>query len=117
MNFQWPKIENVNKLGAMASRKTESTGQDVDTDVDSRVYSDFILYFCKSGRFQHHPLLDSNRKKGVLTLLGSDRVTKMTNERRLKPVVLTLIAGTPEQRVYLIAIVRESKCDSYSGHS
>ena len=93
----------------MASRKTEPTDEDVDTPMDTRVYSDFILYFVKSGRFQHHPLLGSKRKKGVLDLLGAERVTKMTNERRLKPVVLTLIAGTPEQRVYLVAIVRESK--------
>ncbi len=109
LGFKCLQTEYRSKSATMASRKQEPNEEDANTPLDTRVYSDFILYFCKSGRFQHHPLLDSNRKRGVLNLLGAERVTKMTTERRLKPVVMTLIAGTPEQRVYLVAIVRESK--------
>ncbi len=96
----------------MSSKYTYSESSEEDADWSNvRVYSDFILYFCKSGVFQHHPLLDGSRRKGVISLLGSERVTKMTSQRRLRPVLLTLTPGVPEQRVYLFAICRESKCN------
>ncbi len=76
---------------------------------DSRVYSDFILYFVKSGRFQYHPLVDEKRRRGVLSLMGTERVTKLTLERRLSPLNMRLTPGEPRQKVYLFAIVRQGE--------
>ncbi len=75
----------------------------------TREYSDFVLYFAKSGRFQHHPLMDEARRQGVISLCGMERIHKMSQERRLKPVVMSLTPGEPPQRVYLVSIVSSSK--------
>ncbi len=93
----------------MDDREHEEDPEEVADVGNVRLYSDFLLYFAKAGRIQHHPLLDSNRQRGVMGLLGSERVTKLTRDRRLKPVVMTMVPGTQPQRVYLVAIVRESK--------
>ncbi len=97
-----------NASARMASRDS-SSDSDIPNIGNVREYSDFVLYFSKSGRFQHHSLLDERRRKGVLSLLKSHRVTQLTQERRLSPVVLQLTPGEPPQRVYLYAIVREGK--------
>ena len=87
-----------------------SSEEEPPADVSTtREYSDFILYFVKAGRFQHHPLMDESRRQGVISLCGADRVTKMTLDRRLKPVALSLTPGEPNQRVYLVAVVAKSK--------
>ncbi len=92
------------------------SGNDSSSDVSApdisnvREYSDFVLYFVKTGRFQHHCLLDEKRRKGVLKLLTSERVIHLTQERRLSPVLLQLTPGEQAQRVYLYALVRDSKC-------
>ncbi len=94
----------------MASRNTPSSEEEEAPDITNvREYSDFILYFVKSGKFQHHCLQDERRRKGVLSLLTPDRVLKLTKERRLSPVVMQLTPGEPAQRVYLYALVRNSK--------
>ncbi len=74
-----------------------------------REYSDAVLYMCKAGRFQAFALLDENRRKGVLSMLTSQRVTKLSQQRRLSPVLLTLTPGEREQRVYIFSIIRSSK--------
>ncbi len=73
---------------------------------DTRTYSDFIMYMVKTGRFQHNNLLDSGRRKGVLNLVQSERVVKLTLERRLSPINVAFTAGGKKQLVYLIALVR-----------
>ncbi len=92
-------------------RSTDFTSSD-DEPVDvstTREYSDFILFFVKSGRFQHHPLMDESRRQGVISLCGVERVTKMSLDRRLRPVVMSLTPGEAAQRVYLVAAVAKSK--------
>ncbi len=104
--------ENEFCHSTMANRKRPPSEEDSDEipDLsDCREYSDFIMYFTKSGRFQHHNLMDENRRKGVLSLLTADRLKKLTLERRLSPVNLSLTASGLKQRVYLIALVRASK--------
>ncbi len=96
----------------MANRKRPASEEDPD-DIpdltDCREYSDFLMYFAKSGRFQHHNLMDENRRKGVLTLLTAERLRKLTLERRLSPVNMSLTASGIKQRVYLVALIRSSK--------
>ncbi len=98
-----------NPSDRMASPGASEPPEEAPDVSNVRLYSDFLLYFSKAGRLQHHPLLDGPRNRGVLSLLGSERVTKLTGDRRMRPVVLTMVPGTPPQRVYLVAIVRESK--------
>ncbi len=91
-------------------RSKDWSSEDEPVDVQTtREYSDFILFFVKSGRFQHHPLMDEARRQGVVSLCGVERVTKMTQERRLKPVSMSLTPGEPSQRVYLFAVVAKGK--------
>ncbi len=98
-----PAKDNKDKL---PSEEPMDQAPDV---TDTRVYSDFILYFVKSGRFQYHPLVDEKRRHGVLSLMGAERVTKLTLERRLSPVNIRLTPGEARQKVYLFAIVRQGK--------
>ncbi len=96
----------------MASRDSPTWDESVEEDPvisDTREYSDFILYFSRTGRFQANSLLDQERKMGVLNLLQSERVVKLTRDRRATPVNLSMTRGGPRQRVYLVAIVRRSK--------
>ncbi len=93
----------------------EGEAPDLSDLTHVREYSDLVMYYVKSGRFQHHPLMDENRRMGALTLLKPHRVTKLTKERRLRPVALTLTRGEPEQRVYLFSIVRSSKSECKIG--
>ncbi len=91
-------------------KDTSSSEDDPAPEIGNvREYSDMILYFVRSGRFQYHSLKDYGRRKGVITLLKPQRVFYLTQERRLRPVVMQLTAGEVEQRVYLFALVRESK--------
>ncbi len=95
----------------MASSSSSGWSQDSDPPqiTDVRQFSDCILYFTKSGRYQVHGLLDDKRRVGVLTLLKGERLAKLTLSRRLKPVLITLTPGEPPQRVFIVALVRESK--------
>ncbi len=95
----------------MSSNSSNGWSEDNDPpDVsDVRQFSDCILYFTKSGRYQVHGLLDDKRRVGVLTLLKGDRLSKLTMSRRLKPVLITLTPGEPPQRVFIVSLVRESK--------
>ncbi len=93
----------------MASAASTEAPEDAPDVNNVRIYTDFLLYFSKAGRLQHHPLLDGPRIRGVLSLLGSERVKHLTTDRRMRPVIMTLVPGTQPQRVYLIALVRESK--------
>ncbi len=96
----------------MAARKEPSSDESIDLDPyisNTRTYSDFILYFVNTGRFQHNSLLDHERRKGVLTLLQSERVIKLTRERRLSPVNVAMTPGGRKQRLYMVAIVRSGK--------
>ncbi len=89
---------------------SQSTSEEPPPDISNvREYSDMILYFVKSGRFQYHSLQDYGRRKGVISLLTAERVFKLTQERRLRPVAMQLTAGEVEQRVYLFSLVRSSK--------
>ncbi len=83
--------------------------EDIPDLTTVREYSDFVIYYVRNGRFQYHPLLDERRRQGILTLLTAQRITKLTTERRLKPVKMSFTAGEVEQRVYLFSIVRDSK--------
>ncbi len=83
--------------------------EDVPDLTQVREYSDFVLYYVRSGRFQYHGLMDENRRKGILSLLTPERVTKLNQERRLRPVLISFTPGEVEQRVYLFSIVRSSK--------
>ncbi len=97
----------------MATKKNDSSDDGMETDPnisDTREYSDFILYFSRTGRFQVNSLMDEGRKMGVLKLLKPERVVHLTLDRRATPVNLSLTPGGPKQRVYLVAIVRRSKC-------
>ncbi len=96
----------------MASKKSDSSEDSFDMDPyisDTRQYSSFITYFVKSGRFQVNSLLDVDRRKGILSLLQAERVIKLTRERRLSPVNVSLTPTGPKQRLYLVAIVRAGK--------
>ncbi len=96
----------------MASNNSESSEESVDMAPyisDTRQYSEFITYWTKSGRFQRNSLLDVDRRKGILALLQSQRVIKLTRERRLSPVNVSMTPGGPKQRIYLVAIVRAGK--------
>ena len=99
----------------MASKDYESSS-DPDDAPDltlTREYCDMVLYFSKSGRFQYHSLMDHGRHAGVVTLLTAERVTKLTEERRLRPVSMALTAGGPKQKVYMICLVRQGKLNQY----
>ncbi len=83
--------------------------EDYPNVTDTRTYSDMILYFDRTGRFQSNAILDSDRRMGVLNLLKDNRVTKLSLDRRLSPVNVTLTPGQPPNKVYLFAIVRRGK--------
>ncbi len=103
------------KKGENDPKRDEGPAQDEDTAPDIanvREYSDMILYFVKSGRFQYHALQDYGRRQGVITLLKAHRVFSLTKERRLRPVAIQMTAGEVEQRVYMFALVRNSKFHS-----
>ncbi len=87
----------------------DESPSEVPSISDTRTYSDVILYFTKNGRFQVNSLYDQKRRKGVLTLLKAERVTKLSLDRRLSPVKLTLTAGQQPQNVYVFAIVRKGE--------
>ncbi len=91
----------------MASRS--SHGEDDPDATDTREYSDYILYYVRNGRFQCHSLLDVGRQQGLISFLREERVTQLTLERRLSPLLITLTPGVPPQRVYMVGIVRSSK--------
>ncbi len=97
----------------MAAKKHHSSDESVDVDdpmiSDTREYSDFIMFLTRNGRFQANSLMDQERKMGVLNLLKSERVIKLTTDRRATPVNMALTPGGPKQRIYLVAIVRRSK--------
>ncbi len=92
----------------------ESMDMDDPTITDTREYSDFILFCSRTGRFQSNSLLDQERKMGVINLLKSERVIKLTTDRRATPVNIAFTPGGPRQRVYLVAIVRRSKYTMFS---
>ncbi len=98
--------EKGKRKGGSPDRSDDSPPPDI-TNV--REYSDMILYFVRSGRFQYHSLKDYGRRRGVISLLKPERVFHLSQERRLRPVVMQLTPGEVEQRVYLFALVRESK--------
>ncbi len=103
----------------MASNKDNSSEDSIDIEPyisDTRTYSDFILYFVNTGRFQHNSLMDRDRRKGVLKLLQSERVIKLTRDRRLSPVNVAMSPGARKQRVYLIGIVRSGKWNRKVGN-
>ncbi len=96
----------------MDPRKEASPDESIDVDPyisDTRQYSDFVMYLAKSGRFQHNNLLDKDRRKGVLQIFQSERIIKLTRERRLAPVNVAFTPGGRKERVYLIATVRSGK--------
>ncbi len=75
---------------------------------DVRVFSDFILYFTARGKFQDFPIESKGRRQGIRELLG-ERIVRLTQERRLRPVRITLTVGQKSERVYLVAGVRKGK--------
>ncbi len=87
----------------------DESPDEVPSVTDTRTYSDLIMYFSKNGRFQVNSLYDQDRRKGVLSLMKAERIHKLTLDRRLSPVKLTLTAGQPSQDVYLFALVRKGK--------
>ncbi len=93
----------------MASNKRlpgDERPEDYPNVTDTRTYSDFILYFERTGRFQSNSILDTDRRMGVITLLKANRITKLSLDRRLSPVQVTLTPGQPPNKVFLFAIVR-----------
>ncbi len=109
------KSNSERYIDEMAGQRDSSDEESVDYAPfisDTRQYSEFVLFFVNNGRFQHNSLTDSDRRKGVLNLLQAERVVKLTKERRLSPVNLSLTPGGPKQRVYLIAICRSGKFDA-----
>ncbi len=91
------------------AKHPQQTWEDPPPDSDTRIYTDFILFFVDKGKFRDFPLMSSGRRQGILDLLGQ-RVVKLTQDRRVRPVEITLTLGEKPQRVYLICSVRKGEC-------
>ncbi len=101
----------------MPSKKDMSSSDDDEQEAPDlsnlREYSDIIMYFVRSGRFQYHSLLDQGRHAGVLSLLTAERVTHLTTERRLRAITMSMTSSGQKQKIYLIAVVRNGKSKSF----
>ncbi len=104
-------FENLNYQTMDSDKRSPSIESNLEAPYvgDTRTFSDFIMYVVNAGRFQHNNLLDSGRRKGVLSLVQAERVVKLTLDRRLSPIHVSFTPGGRRQLVYLVSLVRAGK--------